>query len=115
MNTLNIFFIPSAYVGYKEQSVIKILYAFFFVRSVDPKKDAVTRFMIELSRQSNGMSFRLILPQYLCKILFNFLNKYKLSKSINLFFAHMDSGIYQKNIYSVMPMFYTDTFTISNR
>ena len=38
-----------------------------------------------------------------------------MSKSINLFFAHIDSGIYRNNIYCIMPMFYSDTFTITNR
>ncbi len=115
MNKLNIFFIPSSYVGYKERSIIKILYALFIVRSADPKKIAVIRFMIELSHHSEGVTLTLCLPQYLCTLLHSFLIKCKLSKSINLFFAHIDTGIYRSNFYCVMPMFYGDTFTISNR
>ena len=115
MNKLNIFFIPSPYVGYKERSIIKILYALCYIRSDDPKKDAVTRFMIALSNQSEITTLRLCLPQYLCKAFYKFFIKFNVSKSINVFFAHIDTGNYRDNVYCVMPMFYRDTFTISNR
>jgi hypothetical protein len=115
VNKLNIFFIPSPFVAYKNRSVIKIIYALFFVRLADPKKDAVVHFMIELSRQSEVKALRLYLPQYVCNLIYDFLIKFKLSKAINFFFAHIDSGVYRDNIYCVMPMFYSDTFTVSNR
>lgn len=115
MINLNVFFIPSPHVGYKERSIIKILYSLFYIRSAEPKKDELAHFMTKLSQQSEVKTLRLYLPQYVCNLIYDFLIKFQISKSINFFFAHFDSGIYRDNIYCVMPMFYSDTFTVTNR
>ena len=101
MKNINFYFIPSAYIGYKERSVLKILYALLFVRSPSNTKSEIVRFMTALSKKDPYLNFRLILPQYFCSLIYRIVIKYQLPKSVRIFFAHLDYQVYRENIFCV--------------
>lgn len=115
MKKLNFYFIPAARVGYKEISIIKILYGLLFVKSPEPSKLKTALFMKALADSSKDYNITIKLPQSLCKKIYHFVIKFPVPLSIQFFFAHVDGEIYRANIFSVMPMFYSDTFTVSNK
>ena len=115
MKNINFYFIPSAHIGYKERSMLKILYALLFVRSQSSTKSEIVRFMTALSNEDPNLNFRLKLPQYFCSLVHKLVIKCQLPKYVRIFFAHLDCQVYRENIFCVMPMFYADTFTISNK
>jgi hypothetical protein len=115
MKKLNFYFIPSARVGYKEISVIKILYALLFVKSPEAYKLKTALFMKALADGSEDYNIAITLPQSFCKKIYQFAVKFPVPPFIQMFFAHVDGEKDRANIFSVMPMFYSDTFTISNK